>query len=141
MRILRLHAYREDLQSVIRQIVRDLEDSRICEGRLFITRVLPPRGRPAGEPAGAPCLVIEEERHVKLLGVIPYIRRKTILAVRDGFYDIVNRQSRDMCVILGCRNCEAIAMTRLEEYGRRKFVTHVVYWGRNRFRPKYLVRL
>jgi hypothetical protein len=141
MGIVRLHAYREDLQSVVKRIVQDLEDSHIYEGKLSITRVLPSRGLPAGNPAGDPYLVVEEEKCDRLLGLIPYSRRKTILVVRDGFYDIVNRQSKDMFVVLRCRNCEAVARRRLEEYGRRNRATHVVYWGRNRFRPKYTVSL
>jgi len=141
MRIVRLHVCREDLQSVVKRIVQDLEDAHTCEGELFITRIFPSPGIPVGNPAGDPYLVVEEEKCGKLLGLIPYSRRKTILVVREGFYDIVNRQSRDMFVVLRCRDCEAVARKRLEEYGRRNRATHVVYWGRNRFRPKYTVSL
>jgi len=141
MKIVRLQAYRQNLLSVVKRIVQDLEDSHTCQGKLSITRVFPSAGLKAGDPAGDPYLVIEEEKCDKLLGLIPYSRRKVVLVVREGFYDIVDRQSRDLFVVLRCSNCEAVARKHLEDYGRRNFATHVVYWGRSRLRPKCTVSL
>ena len=97
MRIARLHAYGEDPQSVVKRIVQDLEEFHTYDGKLSVKRVLPSRGLPAGDPAGDPYLVVEEEKCDKLLGLIPY--------------------------------------------SRRNHATHVVYWSRNRFRPRYTVSL
>jgi len=140
MGIIRVQPQNEDLTGVVKRIVQDLDDSHAYEGELFVTRVLPSRGFSATTPAGNPCLVIHEEKQVRLFGLIPYNRKKVILRVREGFYDIENKGSKDMFVRLKCKSCETIARKHLEEYGRKNQVTEIVYWGRSPFRPKYTVR-
>ena len=141
MKIVQGQVQNEDFTSVVKRIVQDLEDSHAYQGELSITRVFPSSRRSAGDPAGDPYLVVKEERCEKLLGLIPYTHKKTILVVKEGFYDIVNKGSKDMFVVVRCRNCETVARKHLEEYGRRNHVTQIVYWGRNRLRPKYTVSL
>jgi hypothetical protein len=141
MRMIRFPLPSEDLGHVVRRIVRELEDSHTYDGELIVTRVLPSGGASASTPAGHPHLLVVEERLAKLLGLIPYRSKQTILVVKEGFYDVEDTGSRDMFVVLRRWNCAAIVRRHLEEYGRRHHVTQVVYWGRNRFRPQCVVSL
>jgi len=141
MRTIHYPLQSEDLRLVVKRIVQDLEDSHTYEGKLFITRVLPPAGSPTNTPADHPHLIVEEEGCARLLGLIPYRRKKTILVIKEGFYDVEDTGSKEMFVVLRCRTCETVARKHLEEYGRRHQVTQVVYWGRNRFRPQHVVSL
>ncbi len=141
MRTIHYQLQSEDLKRAVKRIVQDLEDAHTYEGELFVAKVLPSEGSLTSTPAGLPHLVVEEEKCVKLLGLIPYRRKKTILVIKEGFCDVEDTGSREMFVVLRSRRCEAVARKHLEEYGRRHQVTQVVYWGRNRFRPQYAVSL
>jgi len=139
MRTIHYQLLSEDLKLVVKRIVQDFKDSHEYDGELFVTRVLPPRRSSPTTPAGNPHLIVEEEKCKKLLGLIPYTKRRILLLVKEGFYDMEDKGSKDMFVVLRCKSCETVARKHLEEYGRRNHVTQIVYWGRNRFRPEYTV--
>jgi hypothetical protein len=141
MRTIHYQLQSEDLKLAVKRIVQDLEDSHAYQGKLLITRVLCSRRSSTSAPAGDPHLIVEEEKSAKLLGLIPYRRKKTILIIKEGFYDVKDTGSKDMFVVLRWGSCETVARKHLEEYGKRHQVTQVVYWGRNRFRPQYVVSL
>ncbi len=141
MKTIRLPLPSEDLGHVVRRTVQELENSHTYAGEVIVTRVLPPWGSSTNTPGGHPHLIVAEQRCAKFLGLIPYRRKKTILVVKEGFYDVEDMGNRDMFVVLRCGSCKTIARKHLEEYGRRHHVTHVVYWGRNRFRPQNVVSL
>jgi hypothetical protein len=85
--------------------------------------------------------VVQEEKRTRLLGLIPYKKKRTLLTVIEGFYDVDGTGSKDMFVGLRCKNCETVARKYLEDYGRREHVVQIVYWGRNRFWPQSVVSL
>ena len=125
----------------MKRIVQDLEDSHMYEGELSIAKVFPFLRYSPGDPAGDPYLTVQEEKRTRLLGLIPYKRKTTLLTVKEGSYDVDGTGSRDLFVVLRCRSCETVARQHLEEYGRRHHVAQIVYWGRNRFRPQSVVSL
>jgi hypothetical protein len=139
MKTIQSQAQNEDLVRVMEKIVRDLEDSRTDDGRLFVERVLPPPGASADTPVGYPHLTVQQEKRVRLFGLIPYNKKKTVFIVKEGFYDIEDKGRKDMLVMLRSKGGEAVIREHLEEYGRRNQVTEIVYWGRARLRPERTV--
>jgi hypothetical protein len=117
----------EDLKLVVKRIVQDVGDSHEYEGELFVTRVLPSRRSSPTTPAGNPHLIVEEEKRGTLLGLIPYRRKRILLLVKEGFCDMEDKGSKDMFLVLRCKNYETVARRHLEEYGRKNHVTQIVY--------------
>jgi hypothetical protein len=120
-------AQNDDLRGVVEGIVQDLESSHAYKGKLVITRVEPPASVSPGTPDGYPHLMVEEHERTRLLGLIPHNRKRVILLVKEGFYDIEEKGRKDVFVFLKSKGCEAIAREHLGEYGARHQTTEVVY--------------
>jgi hypothetical protein len=117
----------QEIRSVIEKIVQDIENSRLCEGKLSIQRVLPPPDTSANTPAGYPHLIVQEEKQKKFLGLIPRNTKEIILLVKEGFYDAEDKGRKDMFVRLLSKNAQAIIKKHLDEYGRKNQVTQIIY--------------
>jgi hypothetical protein len=127
MKTIQSEAQNEDLRNVLERIVQDIQNSHAYDGNLSIERVLPPPRIPTETPAGYPHLMIQEEKKIKLLGLIPYNSMKMIVGVKEGFYDIEEKGRKDMFVFLGPKSPETIVKKHLEEYARRNQVTEIVF--------------
>jgi hypothetical protein len=127
MKTIQNESQNEDLRTVVERIVQDLENSHTYKGKLVIERVEPPPNASTNTPAGYPHLMVEVEERTKLLGLIPHDRKKTILIVKEGFYDIEDKGRKDMFVFLKSKSCEAVARKHFEEYGTRNQAAEIVY--------------
>lgn len=127
MKTIQSQEQKEELRRVLEKIVQELENSRLYEGKLSIERVLPPAGTPANSPAGYPHLMVQEEKQKKFLGLIPYNKREMIFVVKEGFYDVEDKEKKDMFVRLLSKSSEKIVKKHLEEYGKKNQVTEIMY--------------
>ena len=127
MKTIQSQEQREGLGIVVEKIVQDLKNSGLFVGNLSVERVLPSPATPKDTPAGYPHLMIQEERQKKFLGLFPYKEKKTILIVKEGFYDIEDKGRKDMFVFIRSEGARAIAKKNFDEYGKRNQVTEIVY--------------
>ena len=127
MKTIQSQPQNEDLRSVLGRIIRELEDSHTYKGKLSIERVVPLPDASPDTPAGYPHLTVEEQGSTKLLGLIPHNYKKTILMVKEGFYDAEEKGRKDMFVFLNSKACEAVARKCLDEYGTRNQATKINY--------------
>ena len=118
---------REELKNVLEKIINDLENLRLCAGKLSIERVLPPPGTPTNTPAGYPHLIIQEQKQQKFLGLFPYNKKEIILIVKEGFYDVEDKGRKDMFVRVLSKSVEAVIKKHLLEYGNKNQVTEIIY--------------
>jgi len=127
MRTVQSQPQNEDLMNVVERIVHELEESHAYKGKLCVERVLPPPNVSTNTPAGYPHLTIEIEERTKFLGLIPHTRKRVILIVKEGFYDIEDKGRKDVFVLLKSKSCEVVARKHFEEYGTRNQATEIVY--------------
>jgi hypothetical protein len=127
MKTIQSQSQNDDLRDVVERIVQDLENSHAYRGKLLIARVEPPPNASPDTPAGYPHLMVEEQEQTKLLGLIPYDRKRVILLVKEGFYDIEEKGRKDAFVFLKSKSCEAVVREHFGAYRARHQATEVVY--------------
>jgi hypothetical protein len=127
MKTIQSQEQREELRKVLEKMVQELEKSRLYGGKLSVKRVLPLLGAPTNTPVGYPHLMIQEEKHKKFLGLIPYNKKEIIFVAKEGFYDIEDKGRKDMFVRLQSKSSETIVKKHLQEYGKKNQVTEIIY--------------
>jgi len=127
MKTIQSQDQREEIRSVLEKIVQDLENSHLYKGKLSVERALPPAGTPTDTPAGYPHLIVQERKQKKFLGLIPYDKKEILFIVKEGFYDIEDKERKDMLVLLKSKSSETIIKKHLEEYGKKNQVTEIIY--------------
>ncbi len=127
MRVIQNQEQAEDLRRQVEMIVLDLKAASLYEGRISVERVIPPQDAPGDTLEGYPSLLVREERQTRMLGIVPYHRKRVIFAVKEGFYDLQDAGRKDILVFLNSRSAKAIVRKHLQEFGRRHQVTEVVF--------------
>lgn len=59
MKTIQSEALRLNFEEVLKQIMKELANARLFEGKISIERVVPPAGTPTSTPAGFPHMLIK----------------------------------------------------------------------------------
>jgi hypothetical protein len=117
----------DDLKKTLEKILHDLEATCRYEGNLSIERVVPPPDSSTDVLQGYPSLSVQEERCLKVFGLIPFRKKRTVFFVKEGFYDMDGTGRKDMFVMVNSWGARPIVKKHLQEFGQRHHVTDVIF--------------